>query len=349
MKQLDLAAYRAVNESFRRRLVCRIGVDCGFFVEMNYMVNAMLYCLAHRIQFQLYSCDANFGTGIGWTEYFQPFCKEVSETYHRKYNFHQPPSWKRILKTVVRQRSLRSAAWKVKLTYRTFIGRIIGLWIYKERVLTNQDVKATTNVHFFIPELDIDGDYIEVYGLIAKMVWRLRPEIMEQELEIKRELLLPNSYSGIQIRGGDKAKEAQLINGKEMVSALHPQKGDCVFALADNFLQLEALRNEFPHLRILSLCQPHEKGYYHQAFSHLAPQQKKESIIRLLISVDILLQGKAYIGTITSGPSVFIMKVRAGDPDVSAIDCPKDMLPECLSFFIDVRAAISREFLLGRF
>ena len=72
MKQLDVMSYRKVNEAFRRRMVYHVGVDCGFFVEMNYMVDAMLYCLAHRIRFQLYSDDANFGTGKGWTEYFLP-------------------------------------------------------------------------------------------------------------------------------------------------------------------------------------------------------------------------------------------------------------------------------------
>ncbi len=51
---------------------------------------------------QIYSTDANFGTGIGWTEYFQPFCKEVYEVYHAKYNFHRPPSWKQVLKEVIR-------------------------------------------------------------------------------------------------------------------------------------------------------------------------------------------------------------------------------------------------------
>ena len=86
---MDISCYRKVNESFRRRLVCRIGIDSGFFVEMNYMVNAMLYCLAHRIQFQLYSDDANFGTGVGWREYFLPFCEEVHESFHQKYNFPQ--------------------------------------------------------------------------------------------------------------------------------------------------------------------------------------------------------------------------------------------------------------------
>ena len=32
MEELDLNAYRKFNESCGRRMVCRIGVDCGLFV-----------------------------------------------------------------------------------------------------------------------------------------------------------------------------------------------------------------------------------------------------------------------------------------------------------------------------
>ena len=53
----------------------------------------------------------------------------------------------------------------------------------------------------------------------------------------------------------------------------------------------------------------------------MSPQEKKESIIRLLFSVDILLHSSAFVGSITSGPSVFVMKVRVDDPYVTAIDC----------------------------
>ncbi len=342
MKQMDVTTYRRVNESFCKRLVYHVGANCGFFVEMNYMVNAMLYCLAHRIQFQMYSKDANFGTGLGWTEYFYPFCKEVSEPYHAKYNFHRPPSWKRVLKGVISQRSFNMAIWKIKLTAKTIIGRVIGLWIYKERIYLGQDVLSITDTQFSIPELGIDGDYISVYGIIAKMIWKLRPVIVSQELEIKSQLLLPASYSGVHVRGGDKASEAQLISGYQIISALHPKDGDCIFTLTDNYTQLQMIRSSFPKLRILSLCQPYENGYYHKEFIALSSQKKKESIIRLLISADILLQSAAFIGTITSGPSVFIMKVRAEDSNVKAIDCPEDMFPDCLSLNIDVRSAISR-------
>lgn len=85
---MDINEYRKINESFRRRLVYHVGKDCGFFVELNYMLNAMIYCLVLRIQFQIYSADANFGTGVGWMEYFQPFCQEVHEKYHATYNLY---------------------------------------------------------------------------------------------------------------------------------------------------------------------------------------------------------------------------------------------------------------------
>ena len=139
-----------------------------------------------------------------------------------------------------------------------------------------------------------------------------------------------------------KASEARLISGWQIIQALHPQDGECIFALTDNYQQLEIIRNEFPQLRIVSLCQPHETGYRHQAFEHLHAHEKKESIIRLLTSVDILLHCCAFVGTITSGPSVFLLKVRADDPCVTAIDCPQNMLPDCLSLNIEERAAISR-------
>jgi hypothetical protein len=104
---------------------------------------------------------------------------------------------------------------------------------------------------------------------------------------------------------------------------------------------LEIVRSEFPQVRIISLCQPNETGYYHQAFTRLSPQEKKESIIRLLTSIDILLHCRAFVGSITSGPSVFLMKVRADEPFVTAIDCPHDMLTRCLVLNIDDRATIS--------
>lgn len=343
MNQLDVMSYRKANEAFRRRMVYHVGVDCGLFVEMNYMVDAMLYCLARRIRFQLYSDDANFGTGIGWTEYFLPFCEEVHEPFHRQYNFHRLPSWRRILKLCKRQQAVGPMAWKLKSFLKTAMGHLIALQAYREYVLLGQDVTANPDRHYHIPELGIDADYTEAYGLLARMLFRFNPNIGRQVTIAKARLSIPALYDGIHIRGGDKNKETELISGQRIMKTLNPKDGSCVFILTDDYRQFLKLQADYPQLRLVTLCQADETGYRHLEFCKLSPQKRKESIIRLLISVDLLLHSRAFVGSITTGPSVFVMKQRADNPFVQAVDCPKASLSSSLPLTIDRRAAISKK------
>ena len=67
MNPNDLATkYHLLNRSFKKTMIYHIGIDAGFFTEYTYMLHAMLYCLQHKIQFKLYSDDANFGWEKGW-------------------------------------------------------------------------------------------------------------------------------------------------------------------------------------------------------------------------------------------------------------------------------------------
>lgn len=338
-------SYRRVNESFRRRMVYHAGVDCGFFVEMNYMINAMLYCLSHRIRFQLYSEDANFGTGIGWTEYFLPFCEEVHEPFHKKYNFHKLPSWYRILKLCCKQTSVGPVVWKLKSILKTLIGRMMAWEVYGKYILFAQDVSAHIDKQYHIQELGINGSYYEAYGLLARMVFRFNPSIQRQAALVKTRLSMPTLYDGIHIRSGDKITETDLIDGKRIMQVLNPKDGTCVFILTDDYRQYQALKANYPHVHFLTLCQPEERGYLHNAFTQKLSQSRKEAIVRLVISVDLFLHSRSFVGSITTGPSVFIMKLREDDPFVQAVDCPKTDLASSLSLTIDVRAAISKRYL----
>lgn len=341
MQHLDLSSYQKVNGSFRRRLIYHAGIDCGFCVELNYMINAMLYCLGKGYRFQLYSDDANFGTGKGWTEYFEPFCEEVHESFHHKYNLHRPPQWQRIISNTIKTRSLSFVFWKLKFMLKSLVGHWLAFRAYGEYVKLSQDVVSDSDMYYHIPTLGFDGSYYEAYTMLAKMVWQPQPEVKQQITETMRSLSLPHVYSGIQIRGGDKAQEARLIAGKQIIEALHPADGDCIFALADNYTELEIVRSEFPKLRIVSLCQPEDQGYHHKTFCIAAPQSKKAAIIRLIVSIDLLLHAKKFVGSITTGPSVFIMKQRCAEPSVIAVDCTKEMLESVLTLPIYQRAALS--------
>ncbi len=345
IEKLDLLSWQSLNNSFRRRMVCRIGIDCGFFVEMNYMVNAMLYCLANRIRFQLYSETANFGTGVGWTEYFMPFCEEVHESFHRRYNFHRLPSWRRILKMCIKQKSPSPIVWKIKSSLKTGIGRFVALSVYKEYILFTQDVTINPDKQYTIPELGISCDYTTVYGLLARMIWRPRPMILNMVSILTDKLNLPSIYDGIHIRGGDKISESKLISGVSMMQLFDNKENRCVFVLTDDFRQYRELQETHPGFRFLTLCQTEECGYVHKDFLKESPARRREAIIRLIISVNILLGARSFVGSITTGPSVFIMKLRIDDPLVRAVDCPRELLASTLSMTISERAAISKKHL----
>lgn len=336
-------SYRKVNETFRRRMVYHVGVDCGFFVEMNYMVDAMLYCLAHCIRFQLYSDDANFGTGKGWTEYFQPFCEEIHEPLHQWCNFHRPPSWRRILKLCKRQKAVGPIVWKLKSIQKTAMGHLMTILTYKEYVLLGQDVPVHPDHHYRIPDLDINADYTEAYGLLARMIWKHQPDILYQMAKYRECLTLPPLYDSIHIRGGDKMKETCLISEERILQMLNPKDGTYIFVLTDDYRKFQKLQRDYPHLRFMTLCMADETGYHHLNFSKLPPCEKKRAIIKLLTSVELLLHSRSFVGSITTGPSVFVMKLRAGDPYVQAVDCPRENMISSLSKTIDVRASISKK------
>lgn len=342
IEKLELSSYQKVNNSFHKRMVFRTGVDSGFFVEMNCMVNGMLYCLVHKIKFQIYSEDANFGTGIGWTEYFQPFCDEVHDKFHRRFNFHKLPSWHRILKMCKERKSFNPLAWKIKSVLKTAMGRLCVLWVYKRHVLLSQDVSIHPDIQYVIPELGIDCSYTKAFGLLAKMVWRFQPEIMSQESLYKAELKLPSLYDGIHLRGGDKITEADLISATSIMHFINEKSHSCFFTLTDDYRMFERIRRNCPAIQFLTLCQPDERGYHHQQFMKTSLKSKKEAIIRLIISVDLLLKARSFLGSITTGPSVFIMKIRIDDPLVMAVDCPKALLELSLSKTIGERAVISK-------
>ena len=117
--------YRLLNSSFRKTMIFHLGIDAGFFTEYTYMLHAMLYCLQHKIQFKLYSDDANFGWEKGWTDCFVPFCEEVHEAFHHTYNTHRLPSWKALMKDKKLPKT-KLMKWKLKATCKNITGETLA-------------------------------------------------------------------------------------------------------------------------------------------------------------------------------------------------------------------------------
>ena len=142
------------------------------------MLHAMLYCLQHKIQFKLYSDDANFGWEKGWTDCFVPFCEEVHEAFHHTYNTHRLPSWKALMKDKKLPKT-KLMKWKLKATCKNITGETLAFLTYKKPVLLNCHLKFDPNQHFHIPELGIDGDYLHAF---RKMTRSPKPTCFRQSI-----------------------------------------------------------------------------------------------------------------------------------------------------------------------
>lgn len=342
---MNLQQYQQLNRSFRRRLVFHMGCDAGFFAEFTYMVNGMIYCLDHHLQFVMYSDDANFGTGQGWTEFFKPFCDEVHEPLHHRYNRHTQPTWQEVFRAARERKSPDIVVWRLKGIVNYLVGKAVAFSHYHHCVGFGQDIRIDTEKHYQIPELGIDGDYLDTFNQLAQMVWRFNDEMHALKNAYLQQLNLPTEYAGTQIRGGDKVIETDLIDNDVFLKKIITTGQKNVFLLTDDYRIYEQLQqHSSTDLQVFTLCQPDEYGYEHQAFCAQDQNKKKQKIAKLLVSVDILLHSKYFVGTITCGPSLYVLKQKISDGAI-AVDCAASQLRHALTLKIPQRAAISQNYI----
>ena len=187
MNPNDLATrYHLLNSSFKKTMIYHIGIDAGFFTEYTYMLHAMLYCLQHKIQFKLYSDDANFGWEKGWEDCFAPFCEQVHEPFHHTYNTHRLPSWQALMKDKKLPKT-KLLKWKLKVTCKNIIGKALAFFTYGKPVRLNFQVTFNPNQHFHIPELGIDGDYLHTFQKLTEITWKLNDTTAQECLQFCRQ------------------------------------------------------------------------------------------------------------------------------------------------------------------
>lgn len=336
--------YCRMNESFTRKLVFHTGIDAGFFAEYTYLINAMLYCLQNGRQLRLYSADANYGYAKGWQDYFLPFCTEVKESFHHKYNRHAIPAWKEQLRRNIHCSKGTLLRWRLKLALFHQIGALKARLAYKERTQLNQHVRIDTTARFHIPELEIDGDYLQAFRQLSRIVWRLNPETEHECRLLKKKLHLPEHYAGCQVRGGDKITETNLLPPEHYVRLMREHTGlQDIFVLTDDYSLFLRLQELAPERHWHTLCTPEESGYVNSLFAQTGGERKRAQMIRLLASVELLSHSAPFIGSITNGPSFFLLQTRY--PDAIPADCTFEHFPEIAKMPLVDRSKESVEYL----
>jgi len=311
---MTIDQYKILNEKGKKTLVFHFGAGAGFFSEYNNMLRAMAYCLIHEIRFVLYSADAGFGKGKGWQDYFEPFCDEVTDVFHHEQNirfreYPVTPYWTKHLMSIA-----RVIAHGDKSRYRHYT-----------RFEETQEQRQLKNRHGFdyftyelwnelrsmplnIPIRLEGAEAANTEDLIAEldtMIWHFNAETAAIQKKLEAALSEKIYDCGMQIRGGDKFLEAEILSVNSYVDALQQYCPKCksLFVLTDDYRCIEALREQLPEVKIETFCTEDQKGYYNDSFYQESKQLVYERIAALLISVDILAQCRSFIGTDSANPS----------------------------------------------
>ena len=332
--------YKRLNESYEKVLVFHLGIDAGFFTEYTYMLHAMLYCLQHKIQFKLYSDDANFRYSKGWSDFFLSFCEEMHENFHHKYNKHRLPSWGIIFKN----KDWKVGKWKIKCNILNVLGDFYAWKSYHKRILLNHHIRFNASSHFYVPELGLDGDYFSAFKMMVDITWRLNSETENDVKMMIQGLKLPDSYVGCQVRGGDKVIETELLSPDLYIKELRNITSlKNIFVLTDDYRIFQRLHVQSPENSWYTLCEGGEGGYVNNVFSRQIGAGKRLQMIRFIASMQILMHSSIFIGSITTAPSLFLLKLFY--PNHCPIDCSTEYFKQVACLRMDERCRIAESYL----
>lgn len=329
-----------------KTLVYHLGIDAGFFTEYTYMTDAIIFCERHGIEFVLYSDDANFACGRGWDDFFKPFCRETHNRINHLFNTHHIPALKQLLFGKGRRIGVTKAlTWKAKVKVKYALGRTLGLLAYGRPILLNQDVRPWHGDTDRTTGKTNYEDYLRTFAQVNKRIWHLNEATARECEKLKTELSLPGKYIACQVRGGDKITETELLPPSLYIRLIR-EKGrgmKDVFVLTDDYAIFEQLRRLAPDMRWYTLCTPEEKGYVNDAFIKTSEERKHRQMTRFLSSMDILMKSELFVGSVTTGPSLFVLKNKW--PDAVAADCDAADFPHVATLPINERAKLAQGFL----
>ncbi len=306
-------AYRRLNAGHGRRLVFQL-TNRGFGSELNNMLLGLLYGLWTGQTFQLSSRTWNARYQSGWTDWFEPFCTEcpakLLETgsvwddlrRHLDGDFRSRCRWR------VRQVLVRALYPGTSLTYQRWPE-------FRSPRFAAQ--------RFFIPSLGIDGDIFAALQVLARMLWRLRPQV-KSRIHAQVRAALPEAYVGVHIRRGDKlsSREAERVEVRSYLARMDSLGTglDTVFVASDDHNAVAEFRLAAPHWRVVSFCQPTLRGHRQASFNSQRPEQRQLATEHILRDLEALIRAEYFIGTFSSNLGRLLCLLR-GQRQCTSMDC----------------------------
>ena len=285
---IEIKKYNEVNNSFTKRVVFHVGDGGGFYSEVDAMMQCMLWCYARKIKFVLYSDDANFSGGHGWNVFFESFCEEDHNILNH-YGNHRF--------------NIRLRDYKHYLQFK--ISSFILKKIYKIDYLT-QDIfsiaidRKVSQVEVVDCDIfDVHGVNFEEFAKLIKYVMRYNEKTLSEINKRIDSINIPNDYCSIQLRGGDKTLECDVLNNVSvMVERMISLKPDIknLFVFTDDYSYIELIKNKYSQINVYTLTGENEKGYVNSDFQKSDWEYKYNNMIKLFSMVELCVNSSFHFG-----------------------------------------------------
>lgn len=179
-----------------------------------------------------------------------------------------------------------------------------------------------------IPELDIKGDFVHACSKLVELTWNYNVSTKKDIERIISGCLLPDKYISCHIRRGDKNTESDYVSLEKYIKSIEKYGFLDVYVSTDDYTVFETLKKEKLEWNWHTICNKSNKGYNQVVFNNIDADQKRNSIIELFASIEILNKSTLFIGTKTSNPSRFMSIYNTSI--TKGVDCDNNLFTELI-------------------
>lgn len=286
------------NRAFKVSYIYKFGW-CGFYSDYNNMILNMIWCFENNLKFVMYSKHYSAFGANGWSEIFKPIVPETSFCFHRYLN-------ERNINLPIQN----DTASLIKRRIKNLI--IYGYQIFTNNYLMKDGFFIPRSVlypkfRFKISELGINGNLNDACRTFVRMTYQFNDPYKSKINKIKQELHLPKNYAGLHIRRGDKEIECELSDSDIYMKKLKEITDiKNIFVFTDDYSTFKELKEKYTDYNFSTLAKPNENGYNNVMLQRENQETRKDSILRMFASIDILSKSCQFVGTLSSNPGIFL-------------------------------------------
>ena len=266
-------------------------------------MNAILYAEMHDLEFNLVSAYSNISTGIGWNEYFQPFCKEV-RTPSLFFRVWPPVFIAKIFNLMFRL--------QIKLMY-GFRSKInVSIW---DDICNRgfEQGKFSSSKYGYK-----NVSAYEALHIVLKKIWQPNDDLNKLILAESEKYKNIQDCFAVHLRNGDKVsgitKETDAVDASllhEYMTSLDLDFSE-LYILSDDYDKMLEFTKFFIEKPFSTHCDENQKGYSNIDFNWMPGHLRKNEITRLLVTIDFAVKAKYFIGPYSSNLSKLVYLLRNG-------------------------------------